>query len=101
MLFRSYIIQEISTMLPPRHELYFYRTQDGTEADLVIVKAGIPDILIEIKHSSAPVLTKSIRTSAIDLKTRRNVIVAPVAENYPHRDGFEVVSSLNLQSLFE
>ncbi len=97
----AYIIQEISTMLPPRHELYFYRTQDGTEADLVIVKAGIPDILVEIKHSSAPVLTKSIRTSAIDLKTRRNVIVAPVAENYPHRDGFEVVSSLNLQSLFE
>ena len=97
----GYIIQEVATMLPARHELYFYRTQDGTEADLVIVKAGIPDILIEIKHSSAPSITKSLRTAALDLKTRRNVVVAPVLENYPLRDGFEVVSFANLQSLFE
>ncbi len=97
----GFIIQEIATMLPPRHELYFYRTQDGTEADLVIVKAGIPDILIEIKHSSAPPITKSLRTAAIDLKTRRNVIVSPVLDSYPLRDGFEVVSYADLESLFE
>ncbi len=54
----GYIIQEIATMLPPRHELYFYRTQDGTEADLVIVKAGVPDVLVEIKNSSAPLSQK-------------------------------------------
>jgi uncharacterized protein len=97
----GYIFQEIATLLPPRYELYFYRTQDGTEADLVIVKAGIPDVLVEIKHSSAPVVTKSLWTAAMDLKTRRNVIVAPVSENYPLRDGFEVVSYANLSSLFE
>ena len=88
-------------MLPPRYELYFYRTQDGTEADLVIVKAGIPDILVEIKHTSAPVITKSLWTASVDLKTRRNVIVAPVSENYPLKDGFEVVSYANLPNLFE
>ncbi len=97
----AYILQEVATMLPARHELYFYRTQDGTEADLLIVKAGIPDILIEIKHSSAPSITKSMRIAANDLKTRRNVIVAPVSDNYPLKDGFEVVSYANLKSLFE
>lgn len=97
----GYIIQEIATMLPSRHEIYFYRTQDGTEADLVIVKAGIPDVLVEIKYSSVPVITKSLRTAANDLKTRRNVIVSPVVDNYPLRDGFEVVSQANLMSLFE
>ena len=97
----GYIIQEIATMLPPRHELYFYRTQDGTEADLVIVKAGVPDVLVEIKHSSAPLITKGLRIAATDLKTRRNVIVAPVSENYPLRDGFEVVSHARLASLFD
>lgn len=97
----GYIIQEIATMLPQRHELYFYRTQDGTEADLLIVKAGIPDILVEIKHTSAPTITKSLRTAANDLKTRRNIIVAPVSDNYPLRDGFEVVSYAHLASLFD
>ncbi len=96
----AYIIQEIAAMLPPRHELYFYRTQAGTEADIVIVKAGIPDILLEIKYSSVPTVTKSMYVAAKDLKTRRNVIVAPVAENYPLRDGFEVLGYANLNSLF-
>ena len=97
----AYILQKVATMLPARHELYFYRTQDGTEADLLIVKAGIPDILIEIKHSSSPSITKSMRIAANDLKTRRNVIVAPVLDNYPLKEGFEVVSYANLKSLFE
>ncbi len=96
----GYIIQEIATMLPNRHELYFYRTQDGTEADLVIVKAGLPDILIEIKHTSAPKVTKSLRIAASDLKTRRNVIVAPVSDSYPLGEGFEVVSYSDLGQLF-
>jgi uncharacterized protein len=96
----AYIVQEIAAMLPPRHELCFYRTQDGTEADLVIVKAGVPDILVEIKYSSAPALTKSMHIAAADLQTRRHVIVAPVAESYPLRDGFEVLSHAALQHLF-
>ncbi len=97
----GYVIQEIATLLPPRYELYFYRTQDGTEADLVIVKGGIPDILVEIKYNSAPSITKSLITAAFDLKTRRNVIVAPVLDNYPLRDGFEVLSFAHLARLFE
>ncbi|NUO00118.1 MAG: ATP-binding protein [Saprospiraceae bacterium] len=97
----AYIAQEIATLLPPRHELCFYRTQDGTKADLVIVKAGIPDVLIEIKYTSAPSLTKSMRIAAADLQTRRNVIVAPVTESYPLHDGFEVMSHAALRQLFD
>jgi len=96
----AYVTQEIASMLPPRHELCFYRTQDGTEADLVIVKAGIPDILVEVKYNASPSLTKSMHISAADLKTRRNVIVAPIADNYPLRDGFEVLGISNLGQLF-
>jgi len=76
----------------------FYRTQDGTEADLVIVKAGI---LIEIKYSASPALTKSMHIAAADLQTRRNVIVAPVTESYPMRDGFEVLGYSDLGRLFD
>ncbi|HQW02796.1 MAG TPA: DUF4143 domain-containing protein, partial [Saprospiraceae bacterium] len=97
----AYIVQEIASILPPRYELCFYRTQDGTEADLVLIKAGVPDKLVEIKYSSAPTVTKGMRIAAIDLQTRRNVIVAPVAESYPIGDGYEVLSNLELHRLFE
>ncbi|MBK6994038.1 MAG: hypothetical protein IPH31_03610 [Lewinellaceae bacterium] len=76
----------------------FYRAQDDTAADLVIVKAGI---LIEIKYSASPALTKSMHIAAADLRTRRNVIVAPVTENYPMRDGFEVLGYSSLRSWFD
>lgn len=94
------VMQEISASLPPFHELCFYRTQDGAEADLVIVRAGVPDTLVEIKFTDAPVVTKSMRIAAADLKTRRNVIVAPVQESYPLKDGFEVLSYYSLYNLF-
>jgi predicted AAA+ superfamily ATPase len=96
----TYIIQEVASILPPRYEMYFYRTQDGTEADLLLVKAGIPDTLLEIKYSSAPKITKSLRTAAHDLQTRRNVIVAPVDESYPLGPGFEVLRMQDLGGLF-
>ena len=96
----AYIIQEIASMLPPRYEMYFYRTQDGTEADVVIVKAGIPEFLIEIKYSSAPNITKSMLIASQDLKTRRNIIIAPVSESYPLREGFEVMPFFELPTLF-
>ena len=97
----AYIVQEIACILPPRYEICFYRTQDGTEADLVLIKSGVPDIIVEIKYNSAPMVTKSMRIAAIDLQTRRNVIVAPVDESYPVGNGFEVLSNLDLHRLFE
>jgi uncharacterized protein len=97
----AYIIQELMTMLPPRYELYYYRTQDGTEADAVIVKGGVPHILVEIKYSSSPSITKGMRIAAADLATTRQVIVTPDNESYPLKDGFEVLSYKDLASLFE
>jgi predicted AAA+ superfamily ATPase len=96
----AYIIQTIAAYLPPLSEMCFYRTQDGTEADIVIVKGGKPDVLVEIKYSSSPKITKSMRTAAADLLTRRNVIIAPIEDRYPLGDGFEVMSYKDIPDLF-
>lgn len=96
----TYIIQELAAVLPPRCELCFYRTQDGTEADAVIIRGGVPEVLVEIKYSSAPSITKGMRIAASDLKTRRNVIIAPVQESYPLQEGFEVLSYADIPSVF-
>ncbi len=96
----AYIIQELAAVLPPRCELCFYRTQDGTEADAVIIRGGKPEVLVEIKYSSSPSLTKGMRIAAADLQTRRNVIIAPVKESYPLQEGFEVLSYADIPSVF-
>lgn len=96
----AYIIQTMAAYLPPLCEMCFYRTQDGTEADIVLVKGGKPDVLVEIKYSSAPKITKSMRIAATDLQTRRNVIIAPLDEGYPMGSGFEVISYKDIPDLF-
>jgi hypothetical protein len=97
----SYIIQGIHTRLPSHTELFYYRTQDGTEADLVIAPGGIPKILVEIKFTSAPALGKGFHIAKSDLKTNMNFVVCPVETGYPFDEGTWVVSHFELDKIFE
>ncbi|RME00159.1 MAG: ATP-binding protein [Bacteroidetes bacterium] len=86
----AYVIQELHARLSEQMEMYFYRTQDGTEADLVLAKGGTPHTLVEIKFSTAPKITRSFRTAIADLGTKNNYIVAPVKSAFPLDDGISV-----------
>lgn len=96
----SYVVQEIAARLPVGHELTFYRTQDGSEADLVILKGGRPQVMVEVKYSSAPRITRSFTVAGQDIQALRQVIVAPVAEPYPLNPQVTVVPPRGLSSLF-
>ena len=67
----------------------------------MVVKAGKPDVLVEIKHSSTPNITKSLTIAAQDLATRRSVIVSPVPESYPLRTDVQVLSIFELEQIFD
>ena len=47
--------------------MYFYRTHDGAECDVVLVKGIVPIACIEIKLNNAPVISKGFYTSVADL----------------------------------
>ncbi len=95
----SYIIQEISTRLPARTEMYFYRTQDGTEADLILAPGGMPKILVELKFTSTPTLTRGFHIAKEDLGTLMNYVVCPVESDYLLSEDTRVVSHYNLDSI--
>jgi predicted AAA+ superfamily ATPase len=97
----AYILQEIAAMAPPRTELFFYRTQDGTEADLVIAPGGIPASLVEIKFTSTPKAERGFQIAIADLSTTRNFIVCPVETGYPISDNISVLGYRELGKLFE
>lgn len=84
----GFVIQQIIPLLKPQIEYYFYRTQDGSELDLVLAKGARPVLGIEIKYSNAPTLSKGTFIAAEDLGNIPVLVVTPsVSEDYQPRPG--------------
>ncbi|MEY3367435.1 MAG: hypothetical protein RI973_590 [Bacteroidota bacterium] len=97
----TYVVNEIAACMPADYQLYFYRTHAGAEADLVLAKGNVPQVLVEIKFSTSPVLGKGFHVSRQDLRTSRHFVVAPVKTPFPLQGEVEVVGLAQLSRLFE
>ena len=75
----------------PQAEVSFYRTSNGAEVDLVLMFRNQQTWVIEIKRSSAPTLSRGFYQAATDLRAVRKLLVAPVAQTYPLKEGVQVV----------
>lgn len=96
----TYVIEQIAAILPDWAELYFYRTHNGTEADLVITKAGKPEILVEIKYSTTPKLTRGFYIAQADLQTKKQFVICPVETGYPLSAEVQVLGYRELATIF-
>jgi hypothetical protein len=81
--------------------MFFYRTHDGAEADVVIAKAGRPEILIEIKYSTTPKLSKGFYIAGQDMGIQRYYVVCPVESGFPLSENTHVLSYRALSSIFQ
>lgn len=89
----GFVIQNIIVNLKSNVSYYFYRTQDGTELDLVLVKGNKPVLGIEVKYSNTPKISKSITLASIDLGNIPVLIVTPSAtEDYSLSENVQVTS---------
>jgi len=86
----GFVIEQISCVVSEqgrnRFETTFFRTQNGNECDMVVLKNGEPFISIEIKYSDAPRLTKGHALALEDLQTPHNYVIVPHAHPYPVRN---------------
>ena len=97
-LWEGYVIEQILQLLPRYIQAYYYRTQDGSEMDLVLVKGIHAFVSIEIKNSSTPNLTRGMTESINDLNTKQNFIIVPsLNTNYPIG---KVIQVCDLQTFF-
>lgn len=92
----GFVIQQVRARYGRSVDLRYFRTQDGSELDLVVVRGTKAVAAIEIKATNAPVLSKGNRLAfeAVDAPT--NLILTPGAEDHPHGDGIRVCSLLTL-----
>ena len=88
----GFVIQQIRARAPIGDRHYYYRTQDGSEVDLIIVRGTGPIAAIEIKTTNAPVLTKGNRLAFEAVKAPLNLVLTPSSDDYPLGDGIEVCS---------
>ena len=79
----GYVVEQVKQILPDEFDLYYYRTHNGTESDLVLVRGNKPLSCIEIKYTAAPKLSKGLQISIEDLGTNKNFIITPKSEIYP------------------
>ncbi len=86
----GFVIEQIRQLKPAHLDLYFYRTHQGTEADLVLVKGLKPMACIEIKLSTSPQVSKGFYQSVTDLKTKNNFIVIPSGDSYKTKEGIAI-----------
>lgn len=88
----GYVIEQISAMKNPDIDLYFYRTHNGAEVDLLFVKGLKPVSAAEIKFTSRPQPQSGFFQCINDLQTEKNFIITPDSDDYPAKENIRICS---------
>lgn len=94
----GYVIEQIIQQLKDGVQPYFYRTSNGAEMDLVLVKGLKPIVSIEIKLSLTPALKRGSTESVNDLMTEHNFVLTPAGGNMSLRPSW---THCNLKEVLE
>lgn len=81
--FEGYVIEQIKSSVTSDWKFYFYRTQKGAEADLVLITPNGKKICIEIKFSKSPTVSRGFYQTIEDIKSDYNFVIIPEGEGYP------------------
>lgn len=76
----GYVLEQILQLLPSTVKPYYYRTHDGSEMDLVLVRGIRPIACIEIKTTNEPTLSRGFYESLADLKCNKGFVITPYQE---------------------
>jgi uncharacterized protein len=88
--FEGFVIEQILGTLPGNVNAAFYRTATGVEVDLIIT-ASKRRFAVEVKHTSAPRLSKGLRVAMQDIECDQVYIVTAGDERYPLSDSVEAI----------
>jgi hypothetical protein len=82
----GFIIEQIISNLKTNRYVYFYRTHDGAELDLLIERGGIPVAGIEIKYGSNFTPSRGNTEAIQTLETKNNFIIVRENEDFIHKN---------------
>lgn len=88
----GFVISQIAAVLKSDDEMYYYRTQDGTEIDLLVRRNNQWLAATEIKLTNAPSLSKGTYIAMEDLGIEKLHVITPGADTYPVARNIEVTN---------
>ena len=88
----GFVLSQIAAVLQSDDEMYYYRTQDGAEIDLLIRRNNRWLAAAEIKFSSAPSLNKGTYIAMEDLGVEKLSVITPESDTYPIAQNVEVTN---------
>lgn len=88
----GFVIQQVRAWLGKRGELFYFRTQDGSELDLVITAGTRAIVAMEIKTTNSPALSKGNQLAFETVGAKVQLIVTPDAMDHPYGNGVQVCS---------
>ncbi len=94
----GYVIEQIISRLAGNVHPYYYRTQNGAEIDLCLLKGNEIVAAFEIKLSNKPSTSKGNTEAVQDLKSQHNFIVTPSSEAFTINSLWQVC---NIENIWE
>ena len=94
----GFVSENLIAAAGDRRTPYFYRTEDGAEIDLLFERGGWVEMVIEIKRSTAPTLSRGFNSARQALKPREAYLVHGGTESWPMADG---VTAVGLRELMQ
>ncbi|RZS95839.1 ATP-binding protein [Cecembia calidifontis] len=91
----GFVIEQICNVLGDPYEYYFYRTHQGAECDLLLVKSGKVKHAIEIKNTLSPKISKGFRISMQDTRAEKGAIICRITDSYPLEENIEAMGLWN------
>jgi hypothetical protein len=88
----GFVIDNLIAAAGDRRTPYYYRTEDGAEIDLLFERGGRVEMVIEIKYSSAPDLSKGFHLAREALNPQEAYLLHGGTETWPMGKGVRAIT---------
>lgn len=75
--YESFAVECLISAAGSSYQPYHYRTARGDEIDLVLVRGGRPEVVVEVKRSTSASVSAGFRRAAADLGAEATCVVHP------------------------
>ena len=86
----GYVIEQIIGRLASNTQAFYYRTQNGAEIDLCLLRGNEMVASFEIKLSNNPSANRGNTEAIQDLQTQHNFIITPSSNDYKANENWQV-----------
>ncbi len=97
----GFVIENLIAAAGPNRIPLFFRTEKGAEVDLIFERGGKVEMVIEIKRSTAPVVSKGFRLACDDLAPKSAYVVHGGRETWPMPGNVRAISLMQLMQRLE